>query len=508
MQSERVPEEMENGHESSERADEFPLRPAVFRREDGNGEVSRSPSPNDGLADDGSGGSIATTLRNVAATLEVDASAPGESETLFFPKQPRTLTEVGLSKAFLTDLALKIIHYSGTPSTAQLMRRLGLGQAMVQQVLASLQEERLCEVLSQSDLYTGNYRYRLSERGTGRVMEALERTRYAGPAPVTADQYAEVIRTQKEQKQAPSRSRIMALLDDLVFTPEVADAVARALYSDKTTMLHGLSGNGKTEILERFAGDLDGTVLVPFAIYAYGQVIRVFDPSVHETVEELTEREVVKDDEKLDRRWVRVRRPAVVLGSEIGPESLDLAYDPQARFYQAPPHIKAQGGVLVVDDLGRQKMKTEELMTRWLIPAERGWDSLSLNTGEKLTVPFDVRILLGTNRPIHELMNDDVLRRILYKVEIPSPGPQEFAEILRNLCRQRNVQTPDGAVERVVERLYAQPDVKPRAANARDLVDIVIEGAAYDEREPVLDEDSFERALELFMGQRATDETA
>ena len=413
---------------------------------------------------------------------------------------------MGLSKAFLTDLTLKIMHYSGSPSAAQLMRRLGLGQTTVQQILTALQEDRMCEVMSQSDLFTGNYQYRLSERGTARVTEALERTRYAGPAPVTAEQYAEVIRAQQTQRQTTSPAHIKAILDQLTLAPEVADAVARALYSGKTTMLFGPSGNGKTSILERFARNLDGAVLMPYAIYAYGQVIRVFDPSIHEQVEELDERNLVKDDSKLDRRWVLVRRPAVVLGSEIGPESLDLTYDPQARFYQAPPHVKAQGGVLVVDDLGRQKTPPRDLMSRWLIPVERGWDSLSLNTGEKLTIPFDVQLLFGTNRPIDELVDDALLRRILYKVEIPSPGPEEFAEILDQLCRQKNVHTPEGSLERVVERLYSESGERPRAAYAGDLLEVVIEGAAYDGREAVLDEESFERAFKLFMSQHAANE--
>ncbi len=303
MQSERGPEEREEGHESSERADESPLRPPVFRREDGNGEVNRSPSPNDGLADDGKGGSIATTLRNVAATLEVDTPVAGESETSLFPRQPHTLTEVGLSKAFLTDLALKIIHYSGTPSTAQLMRRLGLGQVMVQQILASLQEERLCEVLSQSDLYTGNYRYRLSERGTARVMEALERTRYAGPAPVTAEQYSSVMQKLFEEKQEVSRHEITEAVKDLVLASDVSDAVARAMFSGKTCLLYGPSGNGKTVILESFSKALAGHSYVPYAIYAYGQVIRVFDPSIHVPLDEDSDGEP-KERSDLDRRWV------------------------------------------------------------------------------------------------------------------------------------------------------------------------------------------------------------
>jgi hypothetical protein len=235
-------------------------------------------------------------------------------------------------------------------------------------------------------------------------------------------------------------------------------------------------------------------------------VIRVFDPSIHEALEELDDNNTMKDEAKLDRRWVLVRRPAVLLGSEVGPESLDLAYDPQARFYQAPPHVKAQGGVLIADDLGRQRTSPRELMTRWLISVERGWDSLSLITGEKLTIPFDVQLLFATNQPMEHLADDALLRRILYKVEIPSPGPAEFAEILRQICRQRNVRTPEGAIERVVARLYSQGGEPPRAAYARDLLQVVVEGAAYDEREPVLDEDSFDRAYRLFSSQRATGE--
>jgi len=205
---------------------------------------------------------------------------------------------------------------------------------------------------------------------------------------------------------------------------------------------------------------------------------------------------------------VLVRRPAVVLGSEVGPESLDLAYDPQARFYQAPPHVKAQGGVLVVDDLGRQRMDSRDLLARWLIPAERGWDSLTLVTGEKLTIPFDAQLLFGTNQPIDQLGDEALLRRILYKVEIPNPGRAEFAEILRRLCRQRNVRTAEGIIEQVVERLYAQPGASPRAADARDLLELIIEGAAYDGREPVLDQQSFEQAMRLFTSQRPAGQAA
>lgn len=434
--------------------------------------------------------------RTTGTAVEEVEESPEES---LLPRQPKTLLDLGLSKAFLTDLTLKIIHYSGSPSTAQLTRRLGLGQHIVQHLVTALTEDRLIEVLSQSDLYTGNYRYRLSERGHTRVNEALERSRYAGPAPVTAEQYTEVLRRLFAQRTDPGRGRIKNILNDMTLAPETADAIARALFSGKSGILYGPSGNGKTVILERFAREMEGVALVPYAIYAYGQVIRVFDQSIHESVDQLDGANVGKDDAKVDRRWVLTRRPAVILGAEIGAETLDVSYDPQSRFYQAPPHIKAQGGVLIVDDFGRAKVPAKDLLTRWLIPLERGWDTLTLVTGEKVTVPFNMQLFFGTNLKIKDLADDALLRRILYKVHVPNPRPQDFSEILRQLCRQRRVLVKDGALEYVVEKLFSQTDVKPRASHARDILDMVIESASYDGRDPVLDRETVDRALSLFL---------
>jgi len=415
------------------------------------------------------------------------------------PKQPRSLLDVGLSKAFLTDLALKIIHYSGTPALTQLIRRIGLGPGIVQQVISTLAEERLVEVMSQSDLYTGNYRYRLTERGMQRVAQALERSRYAGPCPVTAEQYSEVIRRLHEHKQELSRTRIKAVLGDLVLAPEVSDSVARALYSGKAALFYGPSGNGKTSILERFAHGLDGVALVPYAIYAYGQTIRVFDQSIHEPVEEPDAETGVKEDTKMDRRWVLIRRPAVILGAEMAEDSMDVAYDPAARFYQAPAHIKAQGGVLIIDDFGRQRITARDMLTRLMIPIERGWDTLSLTTGEKLSVPFSVQVLFSTNIAIKKLADDSLLRRILYKVEIPNPEMAEFTDVMHRACLQKHVLVADGAIEYAVKKLYSAPKLKVRGSYARDLLDMLVESASFDGRDPVLDKESFDRVFRMFL---------
>lgn len=440
--------------------------------------------------------SISAIIRQATATLigeKPDNTAAG------LPRQPRTFAEVGLSKAFLIDLALKIMYYAGNPTAAQLMRRLGLSQGIVQQLIAHLVEERLSEVLSQSDLYTGNYRYRLTSRGQERVMEALERSRYAGPAPVTADQYTEVIAKQMEERQTVSRGRVKEVIGGLALANEVADAIARALFSGRAAVFHGPSGNGKSSVLQRFAASIQGEVLIPYAIYAHGQVIRVFDPSLHQMIEKLDDANTMNDDAKMDRRWVRVRRPALVISTELGPESLDLAYDPSSRFYQAPPHIKVQGGVLIIDDLGRQRIPPRDLLARWLIALERGWDTLTLATGEKVRVPFTVQLLLATNLPLAELADDALLRRIPYKVELPNPAPDQFAEILKRLCLQRRVLVPAGTIDYVVQRLYSQPDQAPPAAFARDLVDMAVENARFDNREPALTPEVLERALRMFL---------
>jgi DNA-binding MarR family transcriptional regulator len=460
-----------------------------------------------GLVNGGDDAAPSDSLSRLISGTPNDEAEEDDAEESILPRQPRTLLDLGLSKAFLTDLVLKIIHYSGTPSMVQLARRLGLGPTIVQHLISALQEEHLLEVLSQSDLYTGNYRFRLSTRGQQRAAEALDRSRYAGPAPVTAEQYGEVIRKAQASPQDMGRGRIKAILNELVLSGETADAVARVLFSGKAGLLFGPSGNGKTSILERFATDLDGYAVVPYAIYAYGQVIRVFDQSIHQSLENVGDENTMKED-KFDRRWVMVRRPAIVLGAEFGRETLDLAYDPQSRFYQAPPHIKVQGGLLVVDDFGRQKIDAREILTRWLIPLERGWDTLSLVSGEKVTVPFNMQVLFGTNLRTKDLADDALLRRILYKVEIPNPRPQEFQEILRKLCHQKHVLVADGALESVVDKLFNEPRIKPHAAHARDLLDILIESASFDGRDPVLDGDSFARVFKLFVAQESEEEPA
>ncbi len=432
-----------------------------------------------------------------AASASDRADEPAESVKL--PPQPKTIEELGLSQGLVTDLILRILHYTGAPTAAQLVKRTALHVKIVQQTISTLRDERLIEVFGTSDLHSGNYRYRLTERGTERAKEALEQTKYGGPAPVTIEQYRAVVSPLLARSTRGDRLRLEAMLGELVLSPRVADAVARALASGKTGIFYGPSGNGKSEILQRFAQNLGGDMLVPHAIYAHGQVIRVFDPSAHERLRGAEAAgSKLSDELATDDRWVAIRRPAIVLGAELGAQSLDLTYDPQARMYQAPPHIKAQGGALIVDDLGRQSVPAQELLTRWLIPLERKTDKLTFVTGETIAVPFHAALLFATNAQLSRLADESMRRRILYKVHIPAPTAAEFMELLRLACRERRVTVAEGAVEHAVDRIYGSDDSAPRASHARDLIDMLVEAAAFDGRTPVFEPRAFDLAHELF----------
>ena len=448
-------------------------------------------------------GGLAKGPNGPAASAAVDE--PDAALLALVPTQARTLPDTGLSRAFLTELALKTIHYSGQPSVNHITERMCLPPAIVLDLLGILADDHLCEVVSSSNAMAGNYRYRLTANGIDRVKDALERSRYAGPAPVTIEQYIEVMEQQRAVRPHPSRESIEAALSEVVLAPEVADNLARSLHSGRCMLVYGPSGNGKTTVLEAFARHLEGTVLVPYAIYTQGQIIRVFDSSTHVPAFAApgstlppAGAEDAWESHRADERWAIVRRPALMVGGELIPECLELAFDPVSRFYQAPPQLKAQGGLLIVDDFGRQRIRPEDLLNRWITPLERGWDTLAFQTGEKISVPFDVHLLFATNLKVELLLDQPFLRRILYKVEIPNPGPNEFPEILRRVCQERGVSASEEALSHVVRRLY-EGGQRPHASHARDILDIVVQSASYDGQEPALTPEAFEKAFRLFL---------
>jgi predicted ATPase with chaperone activity len=422
-----------------------------------------------------------------------------------WPAPPTTIEEVGLSISFLHDLVLKIIHYAGPSTTERVSAQIGLPFEVVEQLLDQLKGEHLLEIVTAARFNEMNFRFKLTTRGEQRAMDALGRSRYASAAPVTLDQYVEVVRAQSLRSNPPSGQRILEALSELVLGPGTVDGLSRAFHSGRSTLIFGPSGNGKTAVLEHYARYTNDTVIIPHALYVYGQLIRVYDGAVHQRVE--PELEQVDDfglfkprarTQQFDQRWIRVRRPVVMVGGELTQESLELSFDPMAHFYQAPPHLKAQDGIFVIDDFGRQRVRPEELLNRWILPMERGFDMLTLHTGESFTVPFEIALMFSTNLRPSELVDEAFLRRIPYKVHIPSPSPQEFREITRRVAASRRLPYTEQQLDNFVERVYANAAREPKGAYPRDLVQIILDSARFEGIEPQLSADLVARAMHVY----------
>ena len=417
------------------------------------------------------------------------------------PKAPVTIQDTGLSTSFLMDLMLKVFHYVETPTAEHLSRVMCLPNGIIGELLDGLKADRACEIIGGGTYgVTSAYRFRLTEKGEARAEQALQRCRYAGAAPVTLEQYDRVVTTADLGRWRPTPSLIRTAFKDLILDAGTVDFLERALHSGRTLMLYGPSGNGKTHILTEYMRHLGGESLIPTSLYAYGQIIRMFDPMVHERIVDPNHSDTHIGEEAWDRRWIRIRRPGVIVGGEFTEESLELGYDPITRFYQAPKHLKAQGGVLVVDDFGRQKVGPAELLNRWIMALERGRDNLMLRTGESIDLPFSITILFSTNLNPSDLADAAYLRRIQYKAYMPPVTPEQFAAILNSVVEKRGLQISEDAVLEVARFLHRVTGTGLSGSMARDLLTIVCDNAEHEDREVRFDVPSFEMAYRQFTG--------
>lgn len=423
------------------------------------------------------------------------------------PTAPASLSATGLSASFLQELMLKVFHYVDSPTAEHLAKVMCLPIKLVNELLEMLKTDRLIEIIGGAQYGVSTaYKFRLTEKGEGRAEHALERCRYAGAAPVTLEQYERVVGGSDAGRWRPSASMIKESFKDLILDDTTANFLERALHSGRSLMLYGPSGNGKTTVLTEFIKHLDGEVLIPNALYAYGQIIRMFDGMVHSRVEAEPRSEGGEGngargtDEGPDRRWVRVKRPGLIVGGEFTEESLELGYDPITRFYQAPKHLKAQGGVLVVDDFGRQKVSPSDLLNRWIMALERGRDNLLLRTGESIDVPFHITILFSTNLNPSDLTDSAYLRRVPYKAYMAPADAVRFAEILGMAIKGCGADAPPDDVIAVSRFLEMATSGDLSGSLARDLVMIVLDNAAHDGHEPVFNVAAFDLAYRQFTG--------
>jgi hypothetical protein len=392
------------------------------------------------------------------------------------PDRPQMLAELGLSEGMLEELIGKRLYTAGVQTLAELSTACALPGAVLEPLVAGLRREALVE-LRQSD--GAGFRYLLTDRGRAWAADAIAKSGYVGPAPVPLEQYARVVEAQSVRGLHVRREAMQSAYHDAVLPAEMLEALGPALHSGRAIFLYGPPGSGKTYVGSRLPRLLTDSVLVPYAIAVGTNIIQFFDPVVHRPVEpDADPSRAARLDGQHDPRYVRCRRPAAITGGELTLDMLDLAYDPVEKLYTAPLHLKANNGLYMIDDLGRQRMRPEELLNRWIVPMEEHRDFLTLGGGRHFPVPFDVVLVFSTNLNPLELADQAFLRRLGYKIRFRHLERAEYGEIWRRVCAERGIRC-DGRTLRHVLDLHEEQSVSRLPCHPRDLIGLMSDHCCY-----------------------------
>ena len=397
---------------------------------------------------------------------------------------PQEIEQTGIERGLLEALALKILYLNGEVSLCGLSERMCLGLGVIEEIFKFFRKEQLCEV---KGMIGGSHRIVATAQGKLRATELLSRNQYAGPAPVSLMDYGTRVRMQSVQQTQVQRADLVLAFHPLVLDEDLIYRLGTAVVSGTSIFLHGPAGTGKTSIANSLPAIYNDQVWIPYAVEADGQIITVYDPGVHRQSEETA-------PEDSDRRWVSCRRPRVIAGGELSAEMLDLQYNHVGRYYTGPLQMKANNGVLIMDDFGRQRMRPVELFSRWMTPLDRRVDFLTLPGGKKFEIPFDLFVVFATNLDPSELADQAFLRRIPNKIRTDYATPEQFIEIFRAECATRLLDSDEGVAEHLV-KLITQGMKQPLShCYARDLVNQIYWAAAYLGVEPRLTRSTLEQA--------------
>jgi predicted ATPase with chaperone activity len=418
------------------------------------------------------------------------------------PASPETLADTGLVPESIDDLLLKTLYVQGARTGRELAEGLALPFDVLDARMLLLQEQRRLEVVATVGPNRGSYRFNLSEAGHERARQAMAACQYVGPAPVPLRLYQEWVVRQCIGSVHLTRTMIEAGFAGLVLDSAMFDTLGPAVNSARSVFLHGEAGNGKTIVAETMAHLIGGAIFIPYAVEISGQIMVLFDPSHHQPApvgrQGGDDAGWLRPSPNHDARFVAIHRPVVTAGGELTLDQLDLQYDYNTRMYQAPFQLKAAGGVLIIDDFGRQRVPAHELLNRWIVPLEKRYDYLSLHTGVKFRVPFESLLIFATNLEPEDLVDEAFLRRIQYKLYLPGPTRQAYTEILRRVCEERHIPFDPAAVDMLYREYYDGLGIEPRACHPRDIADHVLDVARYEASPAVLSPEYLRRACEAY----------
>lgn len=418
-----------------------------------------------------------------------------EELNTFFQKKPavpKNVEETGLDLTFITDLIMKHILYMGDFKIADVADRVKLPHSVVDTALEVLRRDKFIEVKGATEYMRATYNFTITGQGKNRANELLDICRYVGPAPVTLDAYKNMVEVQTIKNIIVNEETVREAFSHLILSERLLRRLGPAISSGKAMFIYGPAGNGKTTIAETIGRVLPGTVYMPHAIIVGGQIITIFDPVTHIPVNSDSL------SEHVDHRWIKIKRPVIMTGGELTLKTLDLDFNPISKFYEASLQMKANNGLFIVDDFGRQQIEPQQLLNRWIVPLERRTDFMTLHTGMKFDIPFDQIVIFATNLEPKNLVDEAFLRRIRYKIKIDHPSEEEYQAIFRKVAEANGIPFRKDMLDYLIKNYYKKYGVKFNACHPRDIVDHIIDDAHYYNRTAEMNKESIEMAWENY----------
>jgi len=407
----------------------------------------------------------------------------------FLPRLPTTWEETGLDLPFLFESVLRTIFARGRMAASALADEMCLPFQVLNPVLQGMRRQMLIDIVGQQgNSGDASFVYEVKPpKGTAALQDALDKTTYVGPAPVPFADYAESVLAQTVKKIVVTRRSVRKAFEDLIISESAFNEIGPAINSAQSVFFFGFPGNGKTSIAERITRLMGDHIYIPYAVVANGQIIKVYDPILHTAAKEVEEMggpaggvdTILKKGTAYDKRYIKIKRPTIVVGGELSLVMLDLRFNTVGKFYEAPLQMKANGGIFMIDDFGRQQMRPMDLLNRWIVPLEKKYDYLSTTTGTKIEVPFDVILIFSTNLDPTQLADEAFLRRIKFKIEVRDPDEAQYRNIWELVCKGRRVDHDPSGVDYLINKWY-KPHARPfRMCQPRDILDQMISIAKY-----------------------------
>jgi len=428
---------------------------------------------------------------------------------MWMPKRPESLDEAELKEFFVEDCVLKMLHAQGNMRGSDLVKAIKLPAGLVEPTLNSLRSKDFIAPSGGGGGMSGlvGLTLGLTSKGIEYTTDIKKRSPYYGPAPVSAKIYKESVKSQKFSARQVRLKHLQSAFSDIKIAEDYLYQLGPAINSGGPIFLYGKPGNGKTTMSERIARLFRQGIFIPYAIEANGEIIQVFDEKVHIPIpmEALPDGHPLKANPgAVDPRWVYALRPFVVVGGELTAEMLDLRYSEGQVGYEGPFQLKANGGVLLIDDFGRQKVKPTDILNRWIYPLEKQMDFLSLASGKKIEVPFEIFLIFSTNLDPNSLGDEAFWRRIKYKIETPNPTADDFKFIFQLVCKKNGIEFVDSAYEYLVDRYYRQAGREFRSVHPRDIINIICDHIQFFQKPPQLTEEVIDLACASFFGMEET----